>query len=118
MKYAWPPFDGKAKNFQPGLQDFYLVAIGANLLDHLQEGAVEIPVNSGRIKSSLCQQYPPAEVELSFHACNFLSNALVKDDGKKNMKRADTPQGAVRELKRVYPESAMQPVDDMATLCR
>ena len=57
VKYSSPPFDGKAKNFKSWLQDFCLVANGANLLDHLQEGAVEIPVNSGQSKHSLCQRY-------------------------------------------------------------
>ena len=92
------------------------MANGANLLDHLQEGTVEIPVNSGQSKHSLCQQYPPEQVELAFHAWNFLNHALVKEDDKKIMKRAQTPQGAIRELKGMYdPESAMQPVDDLAT---
>ena len=94
VKYSSPPFDGKAKNFKSWLQDFCLVANGANLLDHLQEGTVEVPVNSGQSKHSLCQQYPPEQVELAFHAWNFLNHALVKGDDKKTMKRAQTPQGA------------------------
>ena len=56
------------------------------------------------------------QVELAFHAWNFLNHALVKEDDKKTMKRAQTPQGAIRELKGMYdPESAMQAVDDLAT---
>ena len=86
------------------------MANGANLLDHLQEGTVEVPVNSGQSKHSLCQQYPPEQVELAFHAWNFLNHALVKEDDKKTMKRAQTPQGAIRELKGMYdPESAINP---------
>lgn len=74
---------------------------------------MEIPVNSGRSKSLLCQQYPAEQVELAFHAWNFLNHALIKEDDKMTMKRAETPQGAIRELKGMYdPESAMQPVDD------
>ena len=85
-------------------------------MDRLQEreGAIEVPVNSGRSKTSLCQQYPPAEVELAFHAWNFLNHALEKDDDKKTMKRAETPQGALRELMGMYnPEWAMQPAEDL-----
>ncbi|CAB1117852.1 unnamed protein product [Ectocarpus sp. CCAP 1310/34] len=67
-----------------------------------QEGTVEIPVKSGRSKSSLCQQYPAEQVELAFHAWNILNHALIKEDDKKTMKEAETPQGAIRELIGMY----------------
>ena len=87
-----------------------------NLIDHL-EGTVEIPVNSGQSKLSLCQQYPPEQVELAFHAWNFINHALTKEDDRKTMKRAETPCGALKELRAIYePESAMQPSEDMQAL--
>lgn len=43
VRYSSPPFEGKAKIFISWLQDFCLVANGANLLDHLRRGQWRSP---------------------------------------------------------------------------
>ncbi|CAB1112606.1 unnamed protein product [Ectocarpus sp. CCAP 1310/34] len=56
------------------------------------------------------------QVELAFHAWNFLSHAL-KEKYRNIMKRAETPQGALRELKTIHdPESSVQPSEDLKSL--
>ncbi|CAB1099463.1 unnamed protein product [Ectocarpus sp. CCAP 1310/34] len=111
------PFSGKSKDFNEWLNDFRMTANGANLLEQFEEsGSLEIPVNSGKSKFSLSQQYRSEQVELAFHAWNFLSHALKEKD-RKIMKRAETPQGALRELKTIHdPESSVQPSEDLKSL--
>ncbi|CAM9528247.1 unnamed protein product, partial [Ectocarpus fasciculatus] len=117
VRYTSPPFSGKGKDFNRWLEDFTLAANAANLMEQFEEsGGEEIPVNSGKSKSSLSQQYPREQVELAFHAWNFLYHALKEND-REIMKRAQTPQGALRELKGIYdPESSVQPSEDLKSL--
>ncbi|CAB1111876.1 unnamed protein product [Ectocarpus sp. CCAP 1310/34] len=62
------------------------------------------------------QEYRSEQVELAFHAWNFLCHALKEKD-RKIMKRAETPQGALRELKTIHdPESSVQPSEDLKSL--
>ncbi|CAB1112173.1 unnamed protein product [Ectocarpus sp. CCAP 1310/34] len=109
-RYTSPPFSGKSKDFNGWLNDFRMAANGANLSEQFEEsGSLEIPVNSGTSKLSLSQQYRSEQVELAFHAWNFLSHAF-KEKYRKIMKSAETPQGALRELKTIHdPESSVQP---------
>ncbi|CAB1106082.1 unnamed protein product [Ectocarpus sp. CCAP 1310/34] len=117
VRYTSPPFSGKSKYFNEWLNDFRMAANGANLLEQFEEsGSLEIPVISGKSKFSLSQQYRSEQVELAFHAWNFLSHALKEKD-RKIMKRAETPQGALRELKTIHdPESSVQPSEDLKSL--
>ncbi|CAB1105619.1 unnamed protein product [Ectocarpus sp. CCAP 1310/34] len=117
VRYTSPPFSGKSKDFNEWLNDFRMAANGANLLEQFEEsGSLEIPVNSGKSKFSLSQQYRSEQVELAFHAWNFLSHAL-KDKDRKIMKKVETPQGALRELKTIHdPESSVQPSEDLKSL--
>ncbi|CAB1114294.1 unnamed protein product [Ectocarpus sp. CCAP 1310/34] len=114
VRYTSPPFNGKSKDFNEWLNDFRMAANGANLLEQFEEsGSLEIPVNSGKSRFSLSQQYRSEQVELAFHAWNFLSHALKEKD-RKIMKRAETPQGALRELNTIHdPESSVQPSEDL-----
>jgi len=116
-RYTSPSFSGKAKDFTRWLEDFILAANAANLMEQFEEsGVVEIPVNSGKSKYVLSQQYRSEQVELAFHAWNFLYHALKEND-RQIMKRAETPQGALRELKGIYdPESSVQPSEDLKSL--
>ncbi|CAB1107644.1 unnamed protein product [Ectocarpus sp. CCAP 1310/34] len=117
VRYTSPPFSGKSKDFNEWRNDFRMAANGANLLEQFEEsGSLEIPVNSGKSKFSLSQQYRSEQVELAFHAWNFLPRALKEKD-RKIMKRAETPQGALRELKTIHnPESSVQPSEDLKSL--
>ncbi|CAB1099568.1 unnamed protein product [Ectocarpus sp. CCAP 1310/34] len=117
VRYTSPPFSGKSKDFNEWLNDFRMAANGANLLEQFEESeSLEIPVNSGTSKFSLSQQYRSEQVELAFHAWNFLSHALKEKDWKIT-KRAETPQGALRELKTKHdPESSVQSSDDLKSL--
>ncbi|CAB1112065.1 unnamed protein product [Ectocarpus sp. CCAP 1310/34] len=110
------PFRKKSKDFNEWLNDFRMAANGVNLLEQFKEsGSLEIPVNSGKSKFSLSQQYR-SELELAFHAWSFLSHAL-KDKDRTIMKRAETPQGALRELKTIHdPKSSAQPSEDLKSL--
>ncbi|CAB1107212.1 unnamed protein product [Ectocarpus sp. CCAP 1310/34] len=114
VRYTSPPFSGKSKDFNEWLNDFRMAANGANLLEQFEEsGSLEIPVNSGKSKFSLSQQYRSEQVELAFHAWNFLSQSL-KENVRKIMKRAETPPGALRELKTIHdPELSVQPSEDL-----
>ncbi|CAB1112933.1 unnamed protein product [Ectocarpus sp. CCAP 1310/34] len=88
-------------------------------LNPREEGTVEIPVhnNGGRTKQELCIDYPSQQVELAFHAWNFLSHALTTDEDKKTIRRAQSPLGALRELQEMYdPITTMQNADDMQKL--
>ncbi|CAB1106864.1 unnamed protein product [Ectocarpus sp. CCAP 1310/34] len=88
VRYTCPPFSGKSKDFNKWLNVFRMAAIGANLLEQFEEsGSLEIPVNSGKSECLLSQQYRSEQVELAFHAWNFLSHALKEKD-RKIMKRA------------------------------
>ncbi|CAB1099179.1 unnamed protein product [Ectocarpus sp. CCAP 1310/34] len=115
--YTSPPFSGKSKDSNEWLYDFRMAANGANLLEQFEEsGSLEIPVNSGKSTFSLSQQYRSEQVELAFHAWNFLSHALKEKD-RKIMKGAETPQGALRELKTIHdPQSSVQPSEDLRSL--
>ncbi|CAB1099180.1 unnamed protein product [Ectocarpus sp. CCAP 1310/34] len=117
VRYTSPPFRGKSKDSNEWLYDFRMEANGANLLEQFEEsGSLEIPVNSGKSTFSLSQQYRSEQVELAFHAWNFLSHALKEKD-RKIMKGAETPQGALRELKTIHdPQSSVQPSEDLRSL--
>ncbi|CAB1107606.1 unnamed protein product [Ectocarpus sp. CCAP 1310/34] len=117
VRYTFPPFSGKSKYFNQWLNDFRMAANGANLLEQFEEsGSLEIPVNSGKNKFLLSQQYRSEQVELTFHAWKFLSHALNEKD-RKIMKWAETPQGGLRELKTIHdPESSVQPSEDLKSL--
>ncbi|CAB1105410.1 unnamed protein product [Ectocarpus sp. CCAP 1310/34] len=69
-----------------------MAANGANLLEQFEEsGSLEIPVNGGKSKFSLSQQYRSEQVELAFHAWNFLSHALKENDQKNHEEGRDAP---------------------------
>ncbi|CAB1118433.1 unnamed protein product [Ectocarpus sp. CCAP 1310/34] len=103
VRYTSPPFSVKSKDFNEWLNGFRMAAHGANLLEQFKEsGSLEIPVNSGKSKFSLSQQYRSEQVELAFHAWNFLSHVLKEKD-RKIMNRAETPQGALREQDHTRP---------------
>ncbi|CAB1114781.1 unnamed protein product [Ectocarpus sp. CCAP 1310/34] len=117
VRYTSPPFSGKSKDFNEWLNDFRMAANGANLLEQFEDsGSLDIPVNSGKSKFSLSRQYRSEQVELAFHEWNFLSHALKEQD-RKIVKRAESPQGALRELKTIHdPESSVQPSEDLKSL--
>ncbi|CAB1099899.1 unnamed protein product [Ectocarpus sp. CCAP 1310/34] len=117
VRYTSPPFSGKSKDFNEWLNDFRMAANRANLLEQFEESrSLEIPVNSGKSKFSLSQQHRSEQVELAFHAWNFLSHAWKETD-RKIMKRAEMPQGALRELNTMHdPESSVQPSEDLKSL--
>ena len=116
VRYNSPELKGQ--DFNEWLDDFLFKAKSTNLLEHFNEsGTAEIPVNSDASKVSLCQTYRGEQVELAFHAWNFLMHALRDKADRDAAKRAQTPQGALRELKVKYdPESSMQPTVDLESL--
>ncbi|CAB1114246.1 unnamed protein product [Ectocarpus sp. CCAP 1310/34] len=117
VKYTAPTFSGDAKSFFSWLEDFLMAANTANLLELFEEGGAEIPVNSGQSKVQLSRFYPHDKVELAFHAWNFLRGALKDEKDRTIMKRAESPLGALRELKGLYdPEPSMQPADELKSL--
>ncbi|CAB1110214.1 unnamed protein product [Ectocarpus sp. CCAP 1310/34] len=117
VRYTSPPFSGKSKDLNEWPNDFRMGANGANLLEQFEEsGSLEILVNSGKSNFSLSQQYRSEQVELAFHAWNFLSHGLKEKD-RKIMKGAETPHGALRELKIIHdPESPVQPSENLKSL--
>ncbi|CAB1109375.1 unnamed protein product [Ectocarpus sp. CCAP 1310/34] len=117
VKYTAPTFSGDAKSFSSWLEYFLMATNTANLLELFEEGGAEIPVNSGQSKVQLSRFYPHDKVELAFHAWNFLRGALKDEKDRTIMKRAESPLGALRELKGLYdPESSMQPADELKSL--
>lgn len=117
-KYSPPPFNGKASAFLAWIEDFISMAKAVNLEGHIVDGGIEIPVHDKTMsKAALCSEFPADQVDLAFHAWNFLRTALTKEEDRQIMKRAVSPQEAIRELVAIYdPESAVSSHDDMGKL--
>lgn len=115
-EYTYNKFDGDPKNFDQWFHEFLMGANASNLSSQfvsVNESA-EIPVHSERTKQSLYEEYPASQVNLAFHAWNYPRVALTKEEDRKIMRRAKSPQAALREQKDMYdPVQTMQSEDGL-----